>query len=117
MIIHSRIGTYRSEDCDGVTGLDGGRGLGVQSQDGEGLDWELGVLGRARHDKLRGERVNLVEGERGVEGLREGHFAVLGADVSAVAGLDSEDGAGGSQVVLVHDVGGSAEVSGHTDAL
>lgn len=34
-----------------------------------------------------------------------------------MAGLDSEDGAGGGQVVLIHDVGGGAEVGGHTDAL
>jgi hypothetical protein len=34
-----------------------------------------------------------------------------------VAGLDGQDGAGGRQVRLGHDVGGGAQVGGNTDTL
>jgi hypothetical protein len=34
-----------------------------------------------------------------------------------VAGLDGEDGSGGSEVGLAHDVGGSTEVGRDTNAL
>ena len=39
-----------------------------------------------------------------------------GADVAGVPGLNREDGAGDSEVGLVQDGGGGAEVGGHADA-
>ena len=50
---------------DGVTALD--RSLGAEGKDGERLDWERWVVGRAGDDELRGKRVDLVDGQGGIE--------------------------------------------------
>lgn len=100
---------------DLVTGHD--RALSLGDEGRESLDGESGVALGARLDEARGQGEDLVEGERGVEGLGEGLLVEAGADVGRVAGLDREDGASSGEVGLAHDVGSSAEVSGNTDTL
>lgn len=90
---------------------------GGDRQHRESLDGQRRVGGRAGDDEGSGERVHLVEVERGVEGRCEWHFGQGSADVSRMAGLGRQDGAGGGEVVSGHDVGGSAKVGGNTDAL
>lgn len=100
---------------DGAAGLDGGV-VAAGDELGEGLDGEGSVVRGAGGDELGSQGVDLVQGERVVEGLGEGRLLDASADVRGVAGLNGEDGAGSSQVGLGHDVRGSAEVGGNTDA-
>jgi len=100
---------------DGVTALDGA--LGAELEDGEGLDGQLDVGRGARHDELGRERVDLVDGERGVEGRREWRLAERRAHVRGVTRFDRQHGAGVGQVRLRHDVGGGAEVGADADTL
>lgn len=102
-------------DLDGLTRLGGSVGC---HGDGEGSDGESRVGRRAGLDEGSGQRVGLVEVEWGVEGLAEGVTLADGAgDPGGVAGLDSEDGAGGGQVVGVGDGSGGTEVSACADTL
>jgi hypothetical protein len=66
---------------------------------------------------LSGESVDLVEGERGIEWLRERRLLELGSDVGVVAGLNSEDGAGCVQVVGVGNGSSGTEVGADSDTL
>lgn len=100
--------TYGSEEGDGITSLDGTIGLGHEGR--ESLDGQGRVALRARGDEAGSEGVDLIEAQRCVKGLREGDLVERGANVGRVTGLDSEDGPGGGQVGLAHDVGGSTEV-------
>lgn len=76
----------------------------------EGLEGQVSAL-REASDELRGKREDLVEAQRCVEGRGEGLLASPGADIGGMAGLDGEDGAGGTQVGFVGDGRGGTEVS------
>jgi hypothetical protein len=106
----------RGEESDGATNLNRA-GARCKRELGESLEWESGVGGWAGDDEWRGEGVDLVRGERGVEWLREWGLLERGAEVGAVAGLDGEDGGGGCEVGFAHYVGGLAGVGGDADAL
>lgn len=74
----------------------------------ESLKWEGSVTCGEAGDELGGERVDLVEIERGVKGLGEWRFSERGTDVRGVAGLDGQDGTSNSEICLVGDLGSSA---------
>lgn len=99
---------------DGVSALDGA--FGAEGQNGERLNGQCDIGRRARDDELSRERVDLVQGERGVEGRRERRLAERGTDVGAVARLDRKHGTGVGQVLFRHDVGGGAKVCADADA-
>jgi hypothetical protein len=86
-------------------------------ESGERLDGEGSVGLGAGLNELRGECVNLVVAQWVVEGSGEGGLADGVADVCRVAGLNGQDGAGGGEVCLGHDVRGSTQVGAHTDTL
>ena len=90
----------------------------LRSERGKRLEGQRGVAGRTADDEGRGEAVDLVEVERGVEGAGERNFGrrQLGAHVGGVAGLDGEDRACRREVVGRGDGGGGAEVRGDADA-
>lgn len=100
---------------NGLAALDGAGG--GESNGGECLDGQRGVAGRAADDEGSGQRVDLVEGERGVKGLGEGRLLLGGADVRVVARLDRQDRASGGEVVLVDNGRSSAEVGADTNTL
>jgi hypothetical protein len=106
----------RGEESDSGTSLDRSRAR-CKRELRESLEWQGGVGGWAGDDEWRGEGVDLVRGERGVEWLREWGLLERGAEVGAVAGLDGEDGGGGCEVGFAHYVGGLAGVGGDADAL
>lgn len=75
----------------------------LESEGWEGLEWEGGVAGGEAGDELGGEGEDLVEVEGGVEGFWEGNLFEDGADVGAVAGLDGQNGAGGSEIPFINN--------------
>lgn len=97
------------------------RGGVLEGQSREGGEWQGVVAIRAGLDESRGQGVDLVRIERNIEWGWEGRLGMFGvdvvADVGVVAGLDGQDGAGGSQVRSLRDGGGSAEIGGDTNAL
>ena len=108
----------RSQEVDGITGLDGASR--AEGDSGECLKRELGLgsVGvRAGDDEAGCEGVDFVECQGGVEGLGEGRLLDGGADVGVMAGFDCEDRTGCGKVVLVHDRSCSPEVSGDSDTL
>lgn len=111
--LSSLVGTLEDDLAANLVARVGGV---TDGQGREGLEGELGVGSKAS-DELSGQGEDLVEVLRGIEGGREGLLAEGGADVRGVAGLDGQDGAGSSQVVLVGDGGSGAEVGGNTNAL
>ena len=102
-------------DGDGRAGVDGASGADGKGR--ESLDGESSVAGWAALDEGSSQGVDLVEVERSVKWLREGRLGLRSADVGAVAGLDSQDGASGGQVVGVGNGLGSTKVGAHTDTL
>ncbi len=102
---------------DSAACLDGHGGGRVKGQGWEGLDREHWVGLRAGGDECRGQGVDLVDGQRSVEWLGEGRLLEGGAEIGGVASFDGEDGGGGGEVVLAHDVGGRAGIGGNSDAL
>lgn len=71
----------------------------------------------AGHDEGRGQGVDLVEGERAIEGLRDGGLPLGRAQDGVVAGLDGQDGSGGGEEGRVGDEGRGSEVGADADAL
>ena len=65
---------------------------------------------------MRRERVDLVQGQRRIEGLGERDLIDIGANVRGVAGLDGEDRPGGSEIALLHDAGRGAQVGRYANA-
>ena len=96
-------------ESDGVEVLEGsssGEGKG-----GEGLEGKSGVGGRAGGDEGRREREDRVEVEGSVVLLGESISGLSsGSDPSGVSSLDTEDGTGGGEDTLVHDVLSGSEV-------
>lgn len=109
----SLVGTLEDDLAANLVARVGGV---TNGQGREGLEGELGVGSKAS-DELSSQGEDLVEVLRGIEGGREGLLTEGGADVRGVAGLDGQDGAGSSQVVLVGDGGSGAEVGGNTNTL
>ena len=66
---------------------------------------------------MSGESADLVEGERGIEWLRERRLLELGSDVGVVAGLNTENRAGCGQVVGVGNGSSGTEVGADSDTL
>ena len=99
----------------------GGGGDGAVRRDresGERLEREGGVRGRAAGDKLCGDRVDLVEVERGVLGARpSGPLIDGGREPTLVARLGSKDRAGDGDVCRLGDGRRRAEVGGDADVL
>ncbi len=81
------------------------------------LDWESWVAGWARHDKGRCQSVHLIERQGHIEWRWEWALAEGGTDVCRVAGLNSQDRAGGGQVVSAHDIGCGTQVGADTNTL
>lgn len=111
--VHSLEGVALGQESDGAAALDGASG--AEGEAGEGLDGKSRVGGRAADDEWGGKGVDFVEVEGSVEGRWERCLVDDGADVGAVTGLNSENGAGGSEVVGAHDRGGGSDVGGNTD--
>lgn len=103
-----------SEESDGGSRLKGTGG--AEGKSWEGLDWKSSVGGWAADDEWSCEGVDLIEVEWVIEWLWEWGLGERGADVGAVAGLNSQDGSCCGEVVLVGDAGSSSEVSAYSDA-
>lgn len=92
-------------------------GASSERQGGESLDGESRVGGRAGSDERSSQRVDLVEVKGNIERLSGRCHCELATDESAVAGLDGQNTASGSEVVLVGNESGGTEVGAHTDTL
>jgi len=104
-------------ELDGSAGLDS---LGIlassHGERGEGGDDEIASLGAAR-DERRGKGEDLLRGQRGVEGLGDGHDLCDGAGQGLVTRLDGENAAGCGEDLGVCDELGGSEVGRHADVL
>lgn len=82
----------------------------------EGLEWKRSCVWCETSDELGSEGEDLVEVERGVEGLWEGRLLEGSPDVRGVTGFNGQDGAGDREIGFINDGGGGTEVSGDTDS-
>ena len=87
-----------------------------RGQGGEGHDRQCGVGGWTGLDEGRGEGVDRVETERGTVWVRGGDLSQSVPLDGGVEGFRDEDGACDGKIILAGDETGAAEVGGCADA-